>query len=81
MKTETDSEHFPFLKEVYHSIEGLDMEQTFLLSKEMTRHLYCIDLRNKEAYFVQAGSRGHREASMDNLPMYNISEIIQRFAH
>ena len=46
MKTETDSEHFLFLKEVYHNIEGLDMEQTFLLSKEMTRHLYCIDLQN-----------------------------------
>lgn len=81
MKTEIETAHVPFLKEVYRHIEGLDMEQTELLSKAMDEHVYCIDMTKKEAYFVPFGSPDHHHAVWMKFPMYSISGIIHRFAH
>ena len=81
MKTEIETAHDPFLKEVYRHIEGLNMEQTELLSKAMDEHVYCIDMTKKEAYFVSSGSPDHHHAAWMNFPMYSISGIIHRFAH
>jgi hypothetical protein len=81
MKTEIETNHVPFLKEVYRHIEGLNMEQTEILSKSMDDHIYCIDMTKKEAFFVPAGSPDHHRARWMKFPMYSISGIIHRFAH
>ena len=81
MKTETETNHVPFLKEVYRHIEGLNMEQTEILSKSMDDHVYCIDMSKKEAFFVLTGSPDHQHARWMKFPMYSIGGIIRQFAH